>query len=684
MHSGLVPIKTTKSSIELSYMDKRSNRERYLIYTIRNKCRVCYTCVRECPAKAIKIVNGQAEVIKDRCIACGNCIKVCSQGAKVYLDTKGAVYQMLEEQERKNVAIVAPSFPAEFSDFQDHRIFVGMIRSLGFDVVSEVSFGADLVAKKYNELIRQNGAQRYISSDCPAITFYIKQYHPELIDSLAPVASPMVAMSRVMKKKYGSDINLVFIGPCIAKKAESDEVDEMITFMELREMFEEKELTPQQVEPTNFDQPRSGKGAIFPVSRGLLQTAGVKDDVFDGNIIVAEGRIDSQEAIKEFEKGQIQSRHLELLCCEGCIMGPGTSKQGRQYNRRVLVHNYVQHKIDNSDKEAWEKNIEEYKDIDLTVGFKENDKRITDPSVEEIEKVLRSMGKKEPKDHLNCGACGYDSCEEHAVAIVKGLAENEMCLPYTIEKLHNSVKELAVSNEKLVSMQQTLKQAEKMASMGQLSAGIALELNNPLGVVVMYANILLDEVSEDSELADDLKLIVEQTNRCKNIVSGLLNFARKNQVNRSEIDVYKLLEQSFDAVIVPDRVEVVKDTENLRKSEVSLDQEQMTQILSNLIKNAIDAMPDGGTLTVKVEDDDQYVNFTVSDTGKGIKKEERDKIFEPFYTTKGIGKGTGLGLATAYGIVKMHRGKISVTSNTDANEGPTGTAFKIELPKTRK
>src|SRR6056297_834153 len=680
MHSGLVPIKTTKSSIELSYMDKRSNRERYLIYTIRNKCRVCYTCVRECPAKAIKIVNGQAEVIKDRCIACGNCIKVCSQGAKVYLDTKGAVYQMLEEQERKNVAIVAPSFPAEFSDFQDHRIFVGMIRSLGFDVVSEVSFGADLVAKKYNELIRQNGAQRYISSDCPAITFYIKQYHPELIDSLAPVASPMVAMSRVMKKKYGSDINLVFIGPCIAKKAESDEVDEMITFMELREMFEEKELTPQQVEPTNFDQPRSGKGAIFPVSRGLLQTAGVKDDVFDGNIIVAEGRIDSQEAIKEFEKGQIQSRHLELLCCEGCIMGPGTSKQGRQYNRRVLVHNYVQHKIDNSDKEAWEKNIEEYKDIDLTVGFKENDKRITNPSREEIEKVLRSMGKKESKDHLNCGACGYDSCEEHAVAIVKGLAENEMCLPYTIEKLHNSVNELAVTNEKLVSVQQALRQSEKMASMGQLSAGIAHELNNPLGVVIMYANILLDEIPKDSDLHSDLKLIVEQTDRCKKIVGGLLNFARKNQVNRSETDPQQIVNQSFDALIIPGNVKIQINTDDLKTTKAYMDQEQMTQIFSNLFKNAFDAMPEGGELNIDIYDDEGYIVFRINDTGKGIKKEDRDKIFEPFYTTKEIGKGTGLGLATAYGIVKMHNGKITVDSNDNPSEGPTGTTFIIKIP----
>ena len=663
---------------------KKSNKNRDLIYTIRNKCRVCYTCVRECPAKAIKIVNGQAEVINERCVACGNCIKVCSQGAKVYLDTKGSVYQMLENG-RKNIAMVAPSFPAEFSELEDHKKLAGMIRALGFDVVSEVSFGADLVAMKYNESITQNGSKRHISSDCPAIAAYIERYHPSLVENLAPIASPMVAMSRVMRKKYGDQVNLIFIGPCLAKKSESDEVDEMLTFVELRQMFDECNVDPQKVHPVAFDPPRSGRGAIFPVSRGLLQTAGIKDDVFDGNIIVAEGRIDFQEAIKEFEDGQIKSRHLELLCCEGCIMGPGTSKKNRrQYNRRILVHNYVQHKIENFDKLAWKEQINKYKSLDLTTEFEKKDKRISSPSNKEVEKILQSMGKYEPQDHLNCGACGYDTCEEHAIAIVKGLAEIEMCLPYSIEKLHNSVQELALTNEKLVSMRQTLKQAEKLASMGQLSAGIAHELNNPLGVVIMYANILLEEVPKDSELYSDLKLIVEQTNRCKKIVGNLLNFARKNQVSRHEVDPVDLIKQSFDALILPDNITVHIDSDNLKHRKAWLDQEQMTQIFSNLFKNAIDAMPEGGKLDITLAHKNEKICFTICDTGQGIEEADQDKIFEPFYTTKGIGKGTGLGLATVYGIVKMHNGTISLESNADPDKGPTGSAFHIAIPQNIK
>ena len=661
-------------------MSKERNTKRDLVYTVKNRCRVCYTCVRECPAKAIKIINGQAEVLNERCIVCGNCTKVCSQGAKVFLNTTDNVFDLLKSN-KKNIAIVAPSFPAEFKEISNYKIFVSMVRSIGFDVVSEVAFGADLVAKKYKDLIDQGNDKTYISSDCPAVVSYIEHYHTALVKDLVPIASPMVVMSRVMKKKYGEDINITFIGPCVAKKSESDEVDEMITFTELRDIFEEKGITQKTVKPTEFDPPLGGKGAIFPISRGLLQTAGITDDVFDGNIIVAEGRNNFQEAISEYEDGLIKSQHLELLSCEGCIMGPGMKSKGKHYARRILVNNYVQKKISSLNEEEWQSHVDEYINIDLTAKFEQKRKDLRFPDLNEVKKVLESLGKLDPKDHLNCGACGYDSCEEHATAIVQGLAENEMCLPFTIEKLHNSVNELAVTNDKLTSIQQALRQSEKMASMGQLSAGIAHELNNPLGVVIMYANILLEETSKDSAVYKDLKLIVDQTNRCKKIVGGLLNFARKNQVNASKTNIIALSEQCIDAIVVPKNINIKIDSSELKDAYAMLDHEQMTQIITNLLKNAIDAMIEKGEIEIMLEDDNNNVIFRVRDSGIGIESENIDKIFEPFYTTKDIGKGTGLGLATAYGIVKMHKGKITVESNTNTDIGPTGTEFKISLPR---
>jgi nitrogen-specific signal transduction histidine kinase len=509
---------------------------------------------------------------------------------------------------------------------------------------------------------------------------FIRYYHPDLTENLIPVVSPMVAMTRVMKKKYGEDMPIVFIGPCVAKKAENSEVDVAITFLELREMLDAAGIKPDNVTPSEFDPPLGGRGAIFPVTRGLLQTAGVNDDAISGNIIAAEGRIDFQEAIKEFEEGMIGSQHLELLCCEGCIMGPGMSKGGKQYNRRALVSTYAQQKMASLNMEQWKEDLETYDKLDLSAKFRAEDMRRLMAEEEAVNTVLASMGKFAPKDHLNCGACGYDTCYDHAVAIVKGLAEEEMCLPYTIEKLHKSVKDLALSNAKLTTMQNALKQSEKLAHMGQLSAGIAHELNNPLGVVIMYSNILLDEAKPEDPVRQDLQLIVEQAARCKKIVAGLLNFARKNQVNHQQLNIRKLTEQSVAGVVFPESIKAVI-TDRTTNPDAAIDSEQMTQVLTNLFKNAIDAMPDGGTLEITLEDTVSDVIFNVSDNGTGIREEDKAKIFEPFYTTKGLGKGTGLGLATTYGIVKMHKGQITVETNADPAKGLTGTTFRIILPR---
>ena len=652
-----------------------------LVYTQKEQCKRCYTCVRECPAKAIRIINGQAEVIQERCIACGNCVKVCSQNAKVFVKSVDRVKHLLASDE-KVAAIVAPSFPAEFMSLPRHQTFVGMVRGLGFDYINEVAFGADLIAHKFKNLMEDGDEHKYISADCPAIVSFIEKYHPHLVQHLAPVASPMVATARMVREKYGEDVKIVFLGPCIAKKKESEEVDEVLTFRELREIFETERVTPDNTQPSDFDPPLSGKGAIFPVSRGLIQAVNIDDDLYKGDIIVAEGRQNFQEAIREFESGLKRQEHLELLCCEGCIMGAGMTSSANRFAKRTFIKNYVKDKLERTNKEQWQKDLDYYLRLNLSIRFNENDQRMALPSREDITETLKKMGKYEPADHLDCGACGYETCEEHAVAICKGLAETEMCLPYTIESLHESINKLNDSNQKLESTREALKQSEKLASMGQLSAGIAHELNNPLGVVIMYANILLDEASEE-ESSEDLKLIAEQAERCKKIVGGLLNFARKNQIKPDELDAEELAKSSINSIIIPDNIKAEVQC-NVENKNAELDEEQMLQLLSNLSKNAIEAMPEGGNLTIRIEEEEENIVFFIEDTGEGIPKEHLDKIFEPFFTTKGVGRGTGLGLATIYGIAKMHHGKITVDSNTDPEQGQTGTSFKVIIPRYAK
>jgi iron only hydrogenase large subunit-like protein len=653
-------------------------KERGLVYTIKDLCRVCYTCVRECPVKAIRIVDGQAEVVAERCIACGNCTMVCSQGAKVYESSADRVNCLLRAA-HEVIAIVAPSYVAEFEEIPQMELFAGMLKRLGFSQLYEVGMGADLVAEAYEKLLNGDQGKGYINSDCPAIVAYIQKYHPDLIPSLTPVVSPMVATIRYIREVIKSKAKIVFIGPCVAKKGESDEVDEVITFTELRSMFTSHRIGTSNVEPAAFSPPLAMKGAGFPVSRGLLQAMNLEGNHVDQRVIVAEGRVNFQEAIHEYASGKLDNMNLELLCCEGCIMGPGTSTEGKKFVRRKLVLEHLYQRIDEG-VDASPGVRAEQSELDLRRIFERDDQRIQESSEEQIEKVLQQMGKFSQQDHLDCGACGYDTCRSHALAISQGLAEVEMCLPYSIDTLHQTIHKLADSNHKLLSVEQALRQSEKLAHMGQLSAGIAHELNNPLGVVIMYSNLLLEECKEDQQLKEDLELIVEQAGRCKSIVGGLLNFARKNQVKYSSTNVEELMRTSTASLMFPENV--CYSLENkLSNPLAEMDREQMVQVITNLLKNGMEAMPGGGKLSVHLSDINDWVIIRIRDEGTGIAPADLEKVFEPFYTTKGIGKGTGLGLATTYGIVKMHRGQIDVKSNADPEQGPRGTEFIIKLPR---
>ncbi|HDP34043.1 MAG TPA: 4Fe-4S dicluster domain-containing protein [Candidatus Hydrogenedentes bacterium] len=655
-----------------------------LVTTIKERCRLCYTCVRECPAKAIRVVGGQADVMVERCIGCGNCVQVCGQHAKKVFDSIPQAEALLAGDTRV-AAILAPSFPAAFLDW-DYTQVVGLLRRLGFDYVFEVAFGADLVAARYRNLLEQEDDHRYIATSCPAIVAYIQRYYPELVSSLAPIVSPMTATARVVHREHGGDVKIVFIGPCIAKKEESaeavpDDLDAALTFEELQQMADAHNIEPKDSTPSEFDPPRGGLGALFPISRGLIQSARLQEDLTRDDIISTDGRLGFVEAVKEFDAGHCKPRLLEVLACQGCIMGPGIPNGEPLFRRRHRVSKYVRSRIDAMDLVAWQREVERFDDLDLSQSYVVDDQRLPDPTDAQLEAILAQLGKRSIEDELNCGACGYETCREHAIAIYKGLAENEMCLPFMIEKLRETVESLAQSKEKLAQTQEALMHTEKLASMGQLAAGIAHELNNPLGVILMYAHLLLeDHTIADKEMRDDLTMLTQQADRCKNIVAGLLHFARQHKTALILVDMRRFIEDTLKLTTISANINVEIRHEG-GPFYAKIDREQLTQVLTNLITNAVHAMPNGGNLTVGYGGDDHEVRLYVKDSGAGIPKEHLKRVFEPFFTTKDIGRGTGMGLAVSYGIVKMHRGNMTVESNADPAQGPTGTTFTVVLPR---
>jgi two-component system NtrC family sensor kinase len=236
-------------------------------------------------------------------------------------------------------------------------------------------------------------------------------------------------------------------------------------------------------------------------------------------------------------------------------------------------------------------------------------------------------------------------------------------------------------NDMLDTLQATQKQlfqSEKLASLGQLSAGIAHELNNPLATVLLLSDLLRKENSLSEETRKDVEIIVSETKRCRGIVSSLLDFARQHQVEAQEIDLNQLINQVVDTECRHNRyrnVDIVLELEpDLPR--IQADPDQIQAVIINLLTNAVDAMPERGDISIRTREvSANQVQLEIEDEGQGVSSHDQDKLFTPFFTTKPVGEGTGLGLSIVYGIIKMHRGHIHFRSHPGE-----GTVFTINLP----
>ncbi len=230
----------------------------------------------------------------------------------------------------------------------------------------------------------------------------------------------------------------------------------------------------------------------------------------------------------------------------------------------------------------------------------------------------------------------------------------------------------------LQQVQDQLIHAGKMAALGELAAGVAHEINNPLTGVLTFSSLLLKKVDENHPWRRDLETIVQQTSRCRNIVKGLLDFARQRKPDKKQWDIHTLIDRTISLVEKQARfqnIQILKDFKTDLPS-LFLDGDQIQQVFMNIILNAGDAMAGkAGTLRIKTESRDGKAEISFTDTGPGISRDHLSKLFDPFFTTKETGKGTGLGLAISYGIIQSHGGDIQVES-----EAGKGATFRVKLP----
>ncbi|NVO12257.1 MAG: 4Fe-4S binding protein [Bacteroidales bacterium] len=524
----------------------------------KESCINCYACVRVCPVKAIEVKAGQnyAKILPERCIGCGSCLNICPVNAVQYYSSKDEVKSLLSSG-AKVAAICAPSISGEFADITDYRKFVEMIKSLGFTYVCEVTFGVDLIAREYKKLFDNFKGKYFLTTTCPVVVSLVEKYHPDLVNNLAPIVSPMVATAKAVHETYGEDIKIVLISPCIQNKEEikmyegDGKIDSVLSFVELRELFDEFNIKESTFEYSEFDEPIGYKGSLYPVSRGILQAVDISEELLTGLVISVNGRDNLLQAVQQFESSaEIIGRHLNLFYCEGCIMGPGTSKGGKKFIRRSMVVNYAKKRLKTFNQETWEKHIEELERLDFSRTFTIDDQRLSAPPEEKIEEVLKVIDKEFIEKDSGCEACGYPSCRDFAVAVASGLANTDMCLNYTLKNRQEYIKTLRATNEKLAKTQDALKESEKKARIEQDTAREASDTITTMLKKLPSAVVIIDKkmkiVQSNQSFID---LLGDDALEINEIIPGLVGADLKTLIPYNIHSLFSYVIQNNDDIL---------------------------------------------------------------------------------------------------------------------------------------
>jgi iron only hydrogenase large subunit-like protein len=398
------------------------------VYTRNAECQSCFKCVRKCPVKAIKIEDGRASVDSDLCIFCGHCLAVCSAKAKTVRDDLQKAMVLLKSKRRVYVSL-APSYVGEFADLEPEYL-IAALKRLGFAGVSETALGAQQVSARVARDLANRESRLTLSSACPAAVSFVQKYLPNLAEHITPIHSPLLAHCKLLRQTYGNDIGIVFIGPCPAKKLESDRspvlLDVAISFRDLHRWFTEAGLDPRSMIPGGEDVfvPESAdEGAFYPVEGGMNETLKLLGDFDDIRFMPLPGIYCINRALTGLKVDDLKNRvFVEMVACQGgCVHGPCTSK-----SRPYLLDDLEVYNRTNFPPKGTVRNPS----VKLDGLHRDSPLPVPRHTEEQIREALRQIGAHREEDEINCGVCGYDTCRSLAEALLTGRAEPSMCLSH--------------------------------------------------------------------------------------------------------------------------------------------------------------------------------------------------------------------------------------------------------------
>lgn len=436
-----------------------------VITTQKVNCQDCHRCVRSCPVKAIGIESGHASVVLDKCILCGKCVVECPQQAK-QVENQLEIVKAALGAGKKVAFSIAPSFVTAFENLSFGQLRT-LLKRFGACAVEETAVGAAAVSEIYASLLA-TADYPVISCCCPVVTRLVEKYYPNLARNLAPVVSPMIAHGRILKEKLGAEVFVVFIGPCIAKIAEGRDadlvgsIDAVLTFEHLQQWLAGVDMRQDSIPEDNAALDTPGPSRFFPITGGILKSFTEHDET-DTDVITVHGLQNCMEVFECMSNWEISPRFVEALACDGgCIGGPGIPVQDGTPVKRARVVNFARQATDSL--------------LNFTMLPEALSRHHTpapilsmEPSEIEIREILAKTAKFNKADEKNCGACGYSTCREKAIAVWQGLAEVDMCIPYMKSKaesfsnmvMDNSLNAIIVVDENMI-IQEFNPASEKM------------------------------------------------------------------------------------------------------------------------------------------------------------------------------------------------------------------------------
>jgi diguanylate cyclase (GGDEF)-like protein len=417
-----------------------------LIVTAKGLCRDCWGCVRHCPARAIRVVDGHSEIIAERCVRCGLCVSECGSKGHSVRDDTDLVRELLASG-RPVVAVLATEFVAALYPMNAAEVET-RLEALGFYAVEPTLLGEELVAVAYETRHTRTSGVPVIRSTCPVVVDWVRTFRPSLAGALVPIVPPYIAQARLVKQVYPADCAVVYVSPCYSRKDEwrdsefGGAVDAVIDFTELARMLDGC-ATCDAAAALDTGTKRPEPLKELSLTDGFPRATLMSRDMTASDVQVVRGLRALDRLLAAIEAGEAAPLIIDALNCEGCIDGPAVNPGMSLFAKR---------NVDAFERESRlrpavgsRELLHHLPAVDMVRSFRPSPLSAPVATDAQVDAILLEGEFACRADALDCGACGYATCVEHAVAIHEGNSSWDMCFPLQRRRLERSADELADS-----------------------------------------------------------------------------------------------------------------------------------------------------------------------------------------------------------------------------------------------